>query len=107
MFFLKTAEDWKTALGCNWMSQISENGEKLGFLLEKNWSVFEKKWLFYKSIEVAILHYNATEIVRNLEFFQKLVLYERIDRFFSTKNYWFFFQKILNFKKMLNVVNLP
>ncbi len=72
--FLKTAKDSKFAGECNWISKVSQDVQNSGFLFEKNRWVFGKIVFFFKkNPQVAILHYNATEIV-NLKTFQNSVL---------------------------------
>ena len=73
MTFLKTAEDKKVVVGCNWTSKISQNVEKVPSSWEKKIGFSKKNLeLFLKPLKATNLMQNATELVRfhkNIKFY--------------------------------------
>ena len=86
--FLRTANDEKFVLGCNWISKISQKVEKL-FLSWKKRLVFCRKILSFlktaKGSKFAVECNWTSKISRNV---QNLVLLNKIYGFF-VKNLWF------------------
>ena len=69
--FFKIAEGSKFAVKFDWNGKISQNVQKMGFL-ERIDEFFEKKNLiFSKSLKVANLRWNSTEMVKFLKTFKK------------------------------------
>ena len=62
---LKIANDSKIVLECDWNITISRNVN----FFPKNWWIFWKKGIISKSVKVANLQQNATELVKVLQTF--------------------------------------
>ena len=71
----KIAKGSKFDVNCDWTSKISQNVQSLGFF-KKIDGLFEKKsWIFSKSLKVANLPWNATEIVKFFKTFKNWVFF--------------------------------
>ena len=71
---------WQVCWECNSLRHISQKFQKIWAVLKKRW-VFQKKLIFRKWLEVAILLYNATETVRFLKTFEFLAVIEKYKGF--------------------------
>ena len=78
---------------CNWISKISQNVQKFCFFEKSEIAISKKFLLFLKSLNVAKLHHKATEKVRILKAFQKMVFFLKKWMGFSEKKHPIF-QKI-------------
>ena len=89
--FLKSAKDRKFVVGCNWISQISQNVEKVAYPWEKKIGFSKKQsWVLLRTAESSQFDAKRNQLTRISQNGQNLVFFWKKNRLGFRKNSWFF-----------------